>query len=152
MPAPDAVEVALTYLHKLIGRSRRYMPVVNEHVAAARAAYDAAVANYRQTVLSAFQDVEDQLSAQRLLAKQVEAETAALKSARRTLEISTTKYKGGVITYLEVAIAQSSSLAHEQTVVQLNAQRLAATVSLIKALGAGWTTQEEKNSEASLRR
>jgi len=121
-------------------------------LAAARAAFDAAVANYRQTVLSAFQDVEDQLSAQRLLAKQVEAETAALKSARRTLEISTTKYKGGVITYLEVAIAQSSSLAHEQTVVQLNAQRLAATVSLIKALGAGWTTQEEKNSEASLRR
>ncbi len=50
-----------------------------------------------------------------------------------------TKYKGGVITYLEVAIAQSSSLAHEQTVVQLNAQRLAATVSLIKSLGAGWT-------------
>jgi multidrug efflux system outer membrane protein len=121
-------------------------------LAAARAAYDAAVANYRQTVLSAFQDVEDQLSAQRLLAQQVEAETAALKSARRTLEISTTKYKGGVITYLEVAIAQSSSLAHEQTVVQLNAQRLAASVSLIKALGAGWTTQEKKDSEASLRR
>ena len=108
-------------------------------LAAARAAYDAAVANYRQTVLSAFQEVEDQLAAQRLLAQQYERENAALKSSRRTLEISLTKYKGGVITYLEVAIAQSSSLAHDQTVVQLSAQRLAASVSLIKSLGAGWT-------------
>jgi multidrug efflux system outer membrane protein len=109
-------------------------------LAAARAAYDANVANYRQTVLSAFQDVEDQLAAQRLLAQQAEKEAAALKSAHRTLDISLTKYKGGVITYLEVAIAQSSALAHEETVVQLSAQRLAASVSLIKALGAGWTT------------
>ena len=108
-------------------------------LAAARAAYDANVANYRQTVLSAFQDVEDQLAAQRLLAQQYEKESAALKSSRRTLEISLTKYKGGVITYLEVAIAQSSSLAHEQTVLQLSAQRLSAAVSLIKALGAGWS-------------
>jgi multidrug efflux system outer membrane protein len=113
-------------------------------LAGARAAYDAAVANYRQTVLSAFQEVEDQLAAQRLLALQTEKESAALKSARRTLEISMTKYKGGVITYLEVAIAQSSALAHDQTVVQLNAQRLAASVSLIKALGAGWAADSRK--------
>ena len=98
-------------------------------LAASRAAYDATVASYRQTVLSAFQDVEDQLAAQRLLAQQAEKESAALKSARRTLDISLTKYKGGVITYLEVAIAQSAALAHEETVVQLRAQRLAA----------GWT-------------
>jgi multidrug efflux system outer membrane protein len=108
-------------------------------LAASRAAYDATVASYRQTVLSAFQDVEDQLAAQRLLAQQAEKESAALKSARRTLDISLTKYKGGVITYLEVAIAQNAALAHEETVVQLRAQRLAASVSLIKALGAGWT-------------
>jgi multidrug efflux system outer membrane protein len=109
-------------------------------LAAARAAYDAAVANYRQTVLSAFQDVEDQLASQRLLAQQTDKENSALKSARRTLDISMTKYKGGVITYLDVVIAQSAALALEQTVVQLNGQRLAASVSLIKALGAGWTT------------
>lgn len=108
-------------------------------LAAARAAYETAIANYRQTVLSAFQDVEDQLATQRFLAEQIEAETAALKSARRALDISTTKYKGGVITYLDVVIAQSSSLAHEQTVVQLSGQRLAARVALIKALGGGWT-------------
>ena len=113
-------------------------------LAAARAAYDATVANYCQTVLSAFQDVEDQLAAQRLLAQQYERENAALKSSRRTLDISLTKYKGGVITYLEVAIAQSSSLAHDQTVVQLSAQRLAASVSLIKALGAGWTADADQ--------
>jgi multidrug efflux system outer membrane protein len=107
-------------------------------LASARASYDATVASYRQTVLSAFQEVEDQLAAQRLLTKEFEAENAALKFARRTLEISTTRYKGGVITYLEVAIAQSSALAHEQTVVQLSARRLSAAVSLIKALGAGW--------------
>ena len=107
-------------------------------LAASRAAYDATVANYRQTVLSAFQDVEDQLAAQRLLAQQSEKERAALSSARRTVDISMTKYKGGVITYLDVVVAQSAALALEQTVVQLNAQRLAASVSLIKALGAGW--------------
>jgi outer membrane protein, multidrug efflux system len=109
-------------------------------LAASRAAWEAATATYRQTVLNAFQEVEDQLAAQRLLAREHEAESAALKSARRTLEISTTRYKGGVITYLEVSIAQSTALAHEQTVVKLAAERLAASVSLIKALGAGWTS------------
>ena len=108
-------------------------------LAASRAAYDAAVANYRQTVLSAFQDVEDQLAAQRLLAQQSEKERAALNSARRTVDISMTKYKGGVITYLDVVVAQSAELTIEQTVVQLSSSRLAASVSLIKALGAGWS-------------
>jgi len=107
-------------------------------LASALAAYDGVVANYRQTVLSAFQEVEDQLAAQRLLAQQYDAENAALKAARRTLEISMAKYKGGVITYLDVAIAQSAALVHEQTVVGLRAARLTASVSLIKALGAGW--------------
>jgi outer membrane protein, multidrug efflux system len=110
-------------------------------LASARAAYDGVVANYRQTVLSAFQDVEDQLAAQRLLAQEYDAENAALKAARRTLEISLAKYKGGVITYLDVAIAQSSALGHEQTVVGLRAARLTASVSLIKALGAGWNVE-----------
>jgi multidrug efflux system outer membrane protein len=121
-------------------------------LAAARAAYDAALANYRQTVLSAFQDVEDQLAAQRLLALQAEKESAALKSAHRTLDISMTKYKGGVITYLEVAIAQSAALAHEETVVQLSAQRLAASVSLIKALGAGWAADTAQPSASGQRK
>ena len=110
-------------------------------LASAQAAYNATVANYRETVLSAFQDVEDQLASQDLLAKQFAAENAALKSAKRTLDISLNRYKGGVITYLDVATAQSVSLAHEQTVVQLYATRLNSAVSLIKALGAGWSSQ-----------
>jgi multidrug efflux system outer membrane protein len=108
-------------------------------LAASRAAYDAAVASYRQTVLSAFQDVEDQLAAQRLLARQAEKERVALGAARRTVDISMTKYKGGVITYLDVVVAQSAALNIEQAMVLLDAQRLNASVSLVKALGAGWT-------------
>jgi outer membrane protein, multidrug efflux system len=110
-------------------------------LAASRAAYDAAVANYRQTVLSAFQDVEDQLAAQRLLAHQAEKERIALDAARRTVDISMTKYKGGVITYLDVVVAQSAALNLEQGNLQLASQRLAASVSLVKALGAGWTAE-----------
>lgn len=105
----------------------------------AKAAYEAAVANYRETVLNAFQDVEDQLAKQRLLAQQFKMESAALKSARRTLEVSLVRYKGGVITYLEVATAQNAALSHEQSVVQLKADQINACVSLIKSLGAGWT-------------
>jgi multidrug efflux system outer membrane protein len=108
---------------------------------AARAVYDATVANYRQTVITAFREVEDQLSQQQYIARELEAETAALNSARRTLDISNTRYKGGVITYLDVVIAQSVALSHEQSVVQLNAQRLTAAVSLIKALGGGWSVE-----------
>jgi multidrug efflux system outer membrane protein len=110
-------------------------------LASAKAAYEGTVANYRQTVLNAFQDVEDQLATQHLLAVQYEAENAALKSAKRTLEISMNRYKGGVITYLEVATAQNAALSHEQNVVQLKASQLKASVGLVKSLGAGWTSQ-----------
>ena len=107
-------------------------------LASARAAYDGAVATYRQTVLTAFQEVEDQLAAQSLLAQQLKAENEALASARRTLDISNNRYKAGVEQYLDVITAQTAALAHEQSVIQLNGQRLAASVSLIKSLGAGW--------------
>jgi len=105
----------------------------------ARAAYDETVAGYRQTVLSAFQEVEDQLAAQRLLAAQLEAEVAALTAARRTLEIANNRYKAGLVTYLEVATAQSTELALERSVVQLEGDKLVAAVGLIRSLGGGWT-------------
>jgi NodT family efflux transporter outer membrane factor (OMF) lipoprotein len=107
-------------------------------LAAARATYDGTVATYRQTVLTAFQDVEDQLAAQNLLAKQLDEETAALAAAQRTLDISNNRYKAGVEQYLDVIVAQSVQLSHKQNVVQLNGQKLAASVALIKAMGAGW--------------
>ena len=84
------------------------------------------------------QDVEDQLAAQSLLAQQLNGEDAALASAQRTLDISNNRYKAGVDQYLDVITAQTAALAHEQSVIQLNGQRLAASVSLIKSLGAGW--------------
>lgn len=107
-------------------------------LARARAAYDENVAQYRQTVLVAFQEVEDQLAAQALLAARLEAETAALTAARQTLEIANNRYKAGLVTYLEVAVAQSAALTRESTVVLLRAERLTATVALIKAVGGGW--------------
>ena len=107
-------------------------------LAAARAAYDATVAAYRLTVLNAFQEVEDQLAAQQLLAAQTDGERAALLATRRSLELAENRYRAGLVTYLEVAVAQSSALNHERTVVQLEAERLAAAVALIKALGGGW--------------
>jgi multidrug efflux system outer membrane protein len=107
-------------------------------LAAERAAYDGTVANYRETVLAAFQEVADELSAQRLLAAQFAAQTAALAAARHTLDIANNRYRAGLDTYLDVATAQSTALTTERTVVQLGGQRLVADVALIKALGGGW--------------
>jgi NodT family efflux transporter outer membrane factor (OMF) lipoprotein len=120
-------------------------------LASARAAYDAAVATYRQTVLAAFQDVEDQLAAHQLLSRQLEEEQAALAVARRALEISNNRYKAGVEQYLEVITSQTAALSHEKTVLQLAGQRLAATVGLIKALGAGWQAGPQTPGQVSRR-
>jgi outer membrane protein TolC len=100
------------------------------------------VAAYRQTVVGAFQEVEDQLAAQQELRNQLTAEAAALEAAQRTLNIANNRYKAGLVTYLEVATAQSSALALERTVTQLRGQKLVATVGLIRALGGGWQAQE----------
>jgi len=107
-------------------------------LAAARSAYDQTVANYRQTALTAFEDVEDQLAAQDLLAAQLGGENAALASARQTLAIANNRYKAGLVTYLEVVTAQSAALDLERTVVQLEGVRRVAAVGLVKALGGGW--------------
>lgn len=103
-----------------------------------RASFRETVANYRQTVLGAFQEVEDQLAAQYLLATQLAAQNAALVAARHTLEIANNRYKAGVVTYLEVATAQSAELQNERSFVQLEGQQLTAQVGLVKALGGGW--------------
>jgi multidrug efflux system outer membrane protein len=106
-----------------------------------KATYEETVAAYRQTVLTAFQDVEDQLAAEYQLKTQLAAEASALAAARRTLEIANNRYKAGLVTYLEVATAQSGALALERTVVQLQGEELVAAVGLIKAIGGGWQTQ-----------
>jgi len=107
-------------------------------LALARAAYEETVAQYRQTVLVAFQEVQDQITAQILLDRQLTAQTAALESARRTVTIATNRYQSGLVTYLEVANAQRAALAIERTVVQIQGQKCQAAVALVRALGGGW--------------
>ena len=104
----------------------------------ARHAYELNVANYRQTVLRAFQEVEDNLSGLRILDSESVAQQRAVESARRSLSISTNRYKGGVTTYLEVITAQTTQLANERTAADITTREFAASVQLIKALGGGW--------------
>lgn len=104
----------------------------------AAAAYDEAVANYRQATLSAFQQVEDNLSTLRILEQQAKAQRVAVESARQSLDLAMSRYKGGLVTYLEVVTAQSTALKNESTEVDLLRQRMDASVLLIKALGGGW--------------
>jgi outer membrane protein TolC len=96
------------------------------------------VANYRQTILSAFADVEDNLAAQTLLADQFQTENEALTAARKQLQVANNRYRDGLITYLEVATAESTALNIEFTTAQLCGQQFAAAITLIKALGGGW--------------
>ncbi|EEF58917.1 efflux transporter outer membrane subunit [Pedosphaera parvula] len=103
-----------------------------------KATYDETVADYRQIVLTAFRDVEDNLSAQTLLASEYEEQAGALQSANRQLEIANDRYHGGLVTYLEVATAQNLVLGLERTVVQLRGQQLVTAVALVQALGGGW--------------
>ncbi|MDR3438658.1 efflux transporter outer membrane subunit [Telmatospirillum sp.] len=109
-------------------------------VEAARATYDQAVANYRQTVLSAFQDVEDGLSGLRILADQAETQAEAVASAREATRITLNEYKAGTTNYTTVVTAQATALSNEQTALGIMQSRMTTHVSLVKALGGGWTT------------
>jgi outer membrane protein TolC len=98
------------------------------------------VANYRQTVLTAFQEVEDSLAVLRILNDEAQAQQAAVTAAEHSLQLSTNRYKGGVVSYLEVTTAQSTALADERAAVDILRRRMTASVSLIKALGGGWSS------------
>jgi outer membrane protein TolC len=104
----------------------------------ARAAYDSQVATYRQNVLTAFQQVEDNLAAVRILENEAKVQNEAVAAARRSLDLSITRYKGGVTSYLEVITAQNAALTSEVTAVNILGRRMANTVLLIQALGGGW--------------
>ena len=111
-------------------------------VSAAKAAYAAAVANYRQTVLTGFGQVEDNLAALRVLATEAEQQHAATRSAEQTLDLFQTRYEGGVDTYLQVITSQTAALQNERNDIQIQLRRQQASVLLIKALGGGWSTQQ----------
>jgi len=104
----------------------------------ARAAYDFQVAAYRENVLTGFQQVEDNLAAVRILENEATVQDEAVAAAQRSLDLSVTRYKGGVTSYLEVITAQSAALTDEVTAVNILGRRMANTVLLIQALGGGW--------------
>jgi outer membrane protein TolC len=106
--------------------------------AQARDLYEAQAADYRQSVLNAFQEVEDNLAALRILNEESKTEAAAVSSARRSLAVSTRRYKGGVTNYLEVLTAQTAQLANERAQMDITTRQFAASVQLVKALGGGW--------------
>jgi outer membrane protein TolC len=108
----------------------------------AQAAYDANVATYRQTTLTAFQEVEDNLSALRILEQESGKQHEATRSAQMYLDLALNRYKGGLVTYLDVVTAQSAALADERTEVDLLRRRMDATVLLVKALGGGWDSSK----------
>jgi NodT family efflux transporter outer membrane factor (OMF) lipoprotein len=104
----------------------------------AKAAYNQAVANYRQTVLTGFQQVEDNLAALRVLEQEAEVERAAVTAAQAALDTSTTLFKGGLTSYLTVTTAQSALLTDQVTAVNILGRRMSGALLLIQALGGGW--------------
>jgi NodT family efflux transporter outer membrane factor (OMF) lipoprotein len=110
--------------------------------AEARAAYDAQVANYRETVLQSFQDVEDQLAALSILNQEAAAQQLTVADAERSLRITSNQYKGGLTVYLQVITAQTVELTNQRTAADITTRQFAASVQLVKALGGGWDTTQ----------
>lgn len=124
---------ALAVLQRLFdGGERRAV------VAQARAGHEAQVASYRQSVLLAFKEVEDNLAALRILGEEIELQADALASARLALQLVNNQYQAGVVNYLNVITAQTAALNAERALLDLRGRQLAATVALVKALGGGW--------------
>jgi len=107
-----------------------------------RAEYDNTVAKYRQTVLTAFQQVEDDLATLRILARQIEQQETAVKSSARFLALATIRYKQGIDSYLNVITAQTTYLVNRQTLVNLRTQQMIASVRLVEAVGGGWNPSQ----------
>jgi len=109
--------------------------------AQARAVYDEEVADYRHTVLTAFQEVEDGLAALRQLEQEGASQAAAVTATQGALEQAQYRYAGGIVTYLEVVAAENAALVARLSAVDIEVRRLRATVSLVKALGGGWNSR-----------
>jgi NodT family efflux transporter outer membrane factor (OMF) lipoprotein len=107
-------------------------------VAAAQATYDESVANYRQTVLTGFQQVEDQLSALRILEQEAAVQDAAVQTSQEAAQLALNEYEAGITAYTTVITAQTAELANRRTALAVRQQRLTASVALIEALGGGW--------------
>ena len=112
------------------------------NLALSRASYNESVANYRESVLEAFQQVEDGLSGLALLDQAAKTQQAAVADSRRALDIANSRYVGGVTTYLDVITAQFTLLSNERLATQLLGQQMVTSVYLVKALGGGWDASE----------
>ena len=102
------------------------------------ALYDADVAGYKQTALSAFQQTEDSLASLRLLTQQLEQQQDTVASAQRNFDVASARYRTGLDPYLNVFTAQSTLLTNQQTVITLRVQQMTSSVQLIESLGGGW--------------
>ncbi len=105
------------------------------------AVYDEDAATYRQTVLTAFQEVEDNLAALRILEEEARLQDEVVQAARHALELTTNQYKAGIVSYLNVISAQTTLLTNERTAASLLGRRLTASVALVKASGGGWSAE-----------
>jgi len=136
--APDAIwSLGADVLQPIFqgGRNRA-------NLEAAKSAYDQAVANYRQSVLIAFQEVEDGLSGLNALSQASSSQSAAVEDAQRALQLANNRYAGGVTSYLDVITAQSALLTNQRLATQLLGQRLVTSVYLVKAIGGGWDASQ----------
>ncbi len=116
--------------------------LTDAQVAAARAAYDSSMATYRQTVLTAFQQVEDNLVAIRVYGEEIKVQTEAVKSAEQAVQIALNEYRAGTQNFTTVVTAEATALTDEQSLLATRANRLSAAVSLVVALGGGWREDE----------
>jgi outer membrane protein, multidrug efflux system len=117
------------------------------NLAATKSAYDESVANYRESVLTAFQQVEDGLSGLNALSQAGATQNAAVADARRALELANNRYVGGVTSYLDVITAQSALLTNERLATQLLGQQMVTSVYLVKALGGGWNASQIQDEQ-----
>lgn len=118
------------------------------HDAQAVAAYDASVAQYKQTVLTGFQQVEDNLATLRVLDREADYQAQAVKAGQTAERLALAQYRAGTATYLAVVTAQTLSLTNQRTAVQLRGRQLAASVSLITASGGGWNANDTTSSSS----
>jgi NodT family efflux transporter outer membrane factor (OMF) lipoprotein len=116
------------------------------------AVYDGTVAAYRQTVLTGFQEVEDNLAALRILEDAAQVQKEAVQAARQSVALTTNQYKAGTVSYLNVVTVQAAALSNESTAVDFQSRRLVASVLLIKALGGGWDAQQLPAAEELAKR
>src|SRR5262249_424112 len=109
-------------------------------VAESEAVYDSTVGTYRQSVLSAMQEVEDNLAALRILSAEAAQQDIAIESSQRSRDLAMNRYRGGITTYLEVIVAQAALFANQRIGIDVRTKRMTASVGLVKALGGGWSS------------